>query len=139
MLNEKIHDISSVVSKRERKNQILASNKDFMFFFVCDIFISISKKYRAGGLAKRKIKLVWPSQYLKLTSHGILHYLRSADLSKSFYQLIMSIFIFSQYFFQQIVSCRKVWENPTLIMSRFINFEMSKMLRCIFCFAKTIT
>ena len=83
-----------------------------MFFFVCDIFISISKKYRAGGLAKQKIKLVWPSQYLKLTSHGILHYLRSADLSKSFYQLIMSIFIFAQYFFQQIVAWEKCGKTP---------------------------
>ena len=36
---------------------------------------------------------------LKLTSHVILHYLRSADLSKSFSELIVSIFIFSQYFF----------------------------------------
>ena len=33
---------------------------------------------------------------LKLTSHGILHYLCSADLSKSFSQLIISIFVFSQ-------------------------------------------
>ena len=36
---------------------------------------------------------------LKLTSHGLLRYLWSADLSKSFFQLIMSIFIFFQYFF----------------------------------------
>ena len=31
----------------------------------------------------------------KLKSHDILHYLSSADLSKSFSQLIVSIFIFS--------------------------------------------
>ena len=31
---------------------------------------------------------------LKLTSHDILHYLESADLSKSFSQLIVSIFTF---------------------------------------------
>ena len=31
---------------------------------------------------------------LKLTSHGILHYLWSAELLKSFSQLIMSIFTF---------------------------------------------
>ena len=37
---------------------------------------------------------------LNLTNHGILHYLCSADLLKSFSQLIVSIFIFSQYFFQ---------------------------------------
>ena len=35
---------------------------------------------------------------LKLTSHGILHYLWSADLSESFFQLILSILTFSQYF-----------------------------------------
>ena len=34
----------------------------------------------------------------KLTSHGILHYLWSADLSKSFSKLILPICIFSRYF-----------------------------------------
>ena len=28
---------------------------------VCDIFISIWKKYHAGGPAKGKIKMVWPN------------------------------------------------------------------------------
>ena len=37
---------------------------------------------------------------LQLTSHDILHYLCSADLSKSFSQLLVSIVIFSQHFFQ---------------------------------------
>ena len=37
--------------------------------------------------------------FFKLTSHSILHYLWSADLWKNFDQLIMSIFIFSRYFF----------------------------------------
>ena len=36
---------------------------------------------------------------LKLTSNGILHYLWSVDLSKTFTQLIAPIFIFSQNFF----------------------------------------
>ena len=36
---------------------------------------------------------------LKLTSHIILHYLCSVDLSKSFSQLIVSICILSQFFF----------------------------------------
>ena len=40
--------------------------------------------------------------FFKVNVHGILHYLWSADLSKSFSQLIMSIFIFSQHFLQQI-------------------------------------
>ena len=34
--------------------------------------------------------------HLKLTSYGILHYLCLSDLSKSFSQLIVPIFIFSQ-------------------------------------------
>ena len=63
---------------------------------------------------------------LKLTSHGILHYLRSADLSKSFPQLIMSIFIFSQYFFRQILPGGKVWGYPTLLISSFINFNFEQ-------------
>ena len=33
--------------------------------------------------------------FLKLTSRGVLHYLYSANLSKSFSQLAMSILIFS--------------------------------------------
>ena len=37
---------------------------------------------------------------LKLTSHGIAHFLWSADLWKTFNQLIMSTSNFSQYFFQ---------------------------------------
>ena len=42
-------------------------------------------------------------------SHGILHYLGSVDLSKCFYQLIVSIFIFSQFFVQQILPVGKVF------------------------------
>ena len=41
---------------------------------------------------------------LNLTSHGIMHYLRSADLPKSFSQLIVSILIFSRYFFTRFLS-----------------------------------
>ena len=46
------------------------------------------------------LKVVRVVIQLKLTSHGILHYLRSADLSKGFSQLILSIISFSQYSFQ---------------------------------------
>ena len=56
--------------------------------------------------------------FLKLTSHGILHYLCSADLSKSFFLLIVSIFIFSQYFFQQILPGGKIfYQLLVLILS----------------------
>ena len=41
--------------------------------------------------------------HLMFTSHGILHCLWSVDLKKSFSQLILSILIFSQYFFQQLL------------------------------------
>ena len=52
------------------------------------------------------------SKRLKLTSHGILPYFWSAELSKSFYQLIVSIFpflnqqiiMFSQHFFSRFKS-----------------------------------
>ena len=37
-------------------------------------------------------------RYLKLMSDGILHYLCSAELLKCFFQLILSIFVFSRYF-----------------------------------------
>ena len=55
---------------------------------------------------------------LKLTSQGILHYYSwSVDLSESFSQLIMPLFIFSQYFFQKIFTSGKVWGYPTLHIS----------------------
>ena len=47
---------------------------------------------------KRSVDIEYHN-FLKLTSHRILHYSWSADLSKSFSQLIMAIFIFFQYFF----------------------------------------
>ena len=52
---------------------------------------------------------------LKLTSHCTLHYLRSANLSKSFSQFIVSAFIFFQHFFQWILLSGKVWGYPTLL------------------------
>ena len=45
---------------------------------------------------------------LKLTSHGILCYLRPADAPKGFFQLIMSVFIFSQFFCQWILPSGKL-------------------------------
>ena len=41
---------------------------------------------------------------LELTSHGIFHYLWSADLSKSFSQLIVLIFTFLNTFFNRFES-----------------------------------
>ena len=39
---------------------------------------------------------------------ALLHYLLSIDLSKSFSQLIMSVFIFSRYVFQCVLSREKI-------------------------------
>ena len=38
---------------------------------------------------------------LKLTSHGVLHYMCLADISKSFSRLFVSIFIWSHFFFNK--------------------------------------
>ena len=70
------------------------------------------------------------SRFLNLASHGKVHYLWPTELSKSFSQLIMSIFVFPQYFFQQILPGGKVWGYPVLLISRFINFKLQK--RCQF-------
>ena len=56
---------------------------------------------------------------LKLTSHGILHYLWLADLSISFSQFVMSIFIFAQYFFY-----------PTLLIPWFTKANESRYEPC---------
>ena len=59
---------------------------------------------------------------LKLTSHCVLHYLSSVDLSKSFSQLIVTIFIFSQTF-SQFFQGEKVQRYSILLISRFIDFK----------------
>ena len=51
--------------------------------------------------------------YLKLSSHGIKYYLCSADQSKSFSQLIVLIFIFSQYFFNRFCPVEKYEVTPS--------------------------
>ena len=68
---------------------------------------------------------------MKLTSHGILHYLKPGDLSKCFTQLILPIFIFSWYFFQRILPDGKFWSYPTLLISWFINFNIGKTIALI--------
>ena len=58
--------------------------------------------------------------HLKLTIYGILHTLRPVELSKSFSQLIMSIFIFAQYFFQEILKSVNDWESLDLLHIAYI-------------------
>ena len=48
---------------------------------------------------------------LKLISHGILHSLCSVDVSKSFFPLIVSIFIFPQYVFNKFFLVEKAFLN----------------------------
>ena len=50
--------------------------------------------------------------FQKITSNNILHYLWSADLSKSFSQLIMLIFFFSQYFFNRYCPLERFRVTP---------------------------
>ena len=52
---------------------------------------------------------------LKLTSNGILYYLWSVDLSKTFTQLIAQIFIFSQNFFSIDFSQWKIAGLPHIV------------------------
>ena len=58
-------------------------------------------KRHLKGLSLKQIEHFFfegESPTLKLTSHGILHYLWSADLSKSFFQLFLSTFTFPNLF-----------------------------------------
>ena len=66
---------------------------------------SVWKDARLNSTASRPVhmRLICYTVLLKLTNHGIMHYLCSADLSKSFSQLIVPIIIFSQNF------CNRFW------------------------------
>ena len=82
---------------------------------------------------------------------ALLHYLLSIDLSKSFSQLIMSVFIFSRYVFQCVLPRQKivlpififpqynfqqilpVWKAlgfPTLLILWFSNFNVNFTKTC---------
>ena len=50
--------------------------------------------------SKGKLLILKIALKIEVTSHGILHYLCSADLSKSFSGLTVSIIIFSRCIFQ---------------------------------------
>ena len=56
--------------------------------------------------------------FFKVNVHGMFHYLWSAGLSKSFSQLIMSIFIFSQHFLQQIF-------QEKIVGSTYISYSLT--------------
>ena len=74
-------------------------------------FVRIIMKINLSNSFKINFKILqqgpdlWKKVLKKLTSHYILHHLCSADLSKSFLQLIVSmeiqsVFIFSRHFFK---------------------------------------
>ena len=94
-------------------------------------FCEISKKtffHRTPPVAASAIFVI---SYLKVTSHGICHYLWSAILLKSFSVLIVSIFILCQFFFNRICPVEKYGVTPTMLISWFINFKID-MLFLIF-------
>ena len=81
----------------------------FKFFCIALLYKQIDKfsTARVAGQMKLFIETVYIFYFsrffficLKLTSHSVLHYLWSADLLKGFSQLTMSLFFFSQYYFQ---------------------------------------
>ena len=71
-------------------------------------------------------------QTLKMMSHDMLHHLWSADLWKSFPQLLVSLFkafsidalniYFFSIFFRWILTAKKVWGYTILLTLRFNNF-----------------
>ena len=73
----------------------------------------------------------------ELTSHCTVHYLCSEDLSKSFSQFIMSIFILSHYFFHRfclVEKCRVtshcLCRDSTLIVNKFSKITWMEYFTC---------
>ena len=106
----------------------------FLTLFSCE-FCKISKNiisYEIPPLAasvrrcfvNKVFHSCWRATLLKLTSHSILLYLWSVDLSKSLSQLIMPMFIFSQYFFTiDFDRWKSMVFYPKLLIPWFINFK----------------
>ena len=61
---------------------------------------------------KSELKPFLTSNHIKVSESPYTTFLWSADLSKNFSQLIMSIFIFSQYFFNRFCIVEKCGFNP---------------------------
>ena len=87
-----------------------------------------------GTLPRNRLKVLY--LYLKLISHDMLHYLCSANLSKTFSQLILSIFTFlSQkflpiFFFNKFQKCGITphclyRDSLTLIVNFRTNFHVA--------------
>ena len=111
------------------RNNKLSTNKICMIY---DLFLSELRQF----FALKRLSVFWGEaergregtsgfvclfNYSESTSYSILHYLWSVDLSKSFSQLIISIFVFSQYFFS-IAFARL--ESIMYLVSWFIKFKI---------------
>ena len=94
--NSCINQFGVVIPQNNSKNP-----ENWVFFTVNSVW----KDARLNSTASRPVhmRLICYTVLLKLTNHGIMHYLCSADLSKSFSQLIVPIIIFSQNF------CNRFW------------------------------
>ena len=88
--------------------------------------VKFTKHLKTPFLQNTSGGYLWRSN---LTSHSILHYLWSADLPKSLSLLIVSLSIFSQYFFQKSLPGGKKWGYPTLLISWFINVYVVNVFR----------
>ena len=76
-----------------------------------------TKKKKTNKANRTKIIFKWLQCKEPLTSHGILHYLWSVDLSKSFSELIVPIIYFSQSI---------VFANVYLFLMFFLRFSTVK-------------
>ena len=68
---------------------------------------------------------------LELMIHGIF-YFWSADLSKSFSQLILPVFIFSQYFFNRFCPVKKFVVTPHFIYRDSLTLIFQNSIKNIF-------
>ena len=83
-------------------------------------------------------KTVGRIEVRKLASHGTLLYLCLADLSRSFSQFMMSIFMFSQYIFNRFCPVEKPFLNwlsqylffLNIFFNRFCPLEKWKSVGC---------
>ena len=102
-----------------KQNELAKGNKKLPYYRkLCRLICRLCMSYREKKTS------------LKLTSHDILLYLWSVDLSKSFCQLIVSIFIFLNQqliIFSHYSLDSKVWSYRTLLTSWFINFKLTQI------------
>ena len=78
------------------------------------------------------VNQVWSKHFLMLRNHGILHYLWAADLSKSFPQLMVSIFTFlSQWFLLVFIISRQILNSVGLPDISYILLHWPILNQCL--------